>query len=50
MAKQIQGDYKRKQWDKKGERISFTTSSASTIATPVRKSRGGWSKRFKKSK
>lgn len=42
MAKQIQGDYKRKQWDKKGERIGFDTAGA--ITSPVRKGRG-WGKR-----
>jgi len=43
MAKQKQGDYKRKQWDKKGERIGFS-STAGEITAPVRKGRG-WGKR-----
>ena len=46
MAKQIQGNYPRKDWEKKGERIGFS-STAGEITSPVRKGKG-WSKRFPK--
>jgi len=46
MAKQGQGNYPRKDWAKKGERIGFS-STAGEITAPVRKGRG-WDKRFKK--
>jgi hypothetical protein len=48
MAKQKQGNYKRRQWNAKSEGMRFS-STATELTENIRSAKkGGWSKRFKK--